>query len=172
LRQIGVAVYSGCTGWLEACVDEFVDSLRGAADRIVVLLGGYRGGMRLVADRCIKAGIRTVMVIPSIYEDMGFPEESIVIRTGMGVRGRSVVLARSSDVMVALGGGAGTLMEIVTAYSLNRPVIIVRGSGLPTDKLASAYPDGVVDDRIEARMIYVDDCRSAGLEALRLLGLV
>lgn len=171
MRLIGVAVYSGETPWLRGCVKEFVEGLAEARGRVGVVLGGYRGGMRLVADECISRGIPVVMVIPREYEDYEYPEEAIVVRTGMDVRGRSVVLVRSSDVLVALGGGAGTLMELVTAYSIGRSVVMVTCSGLPTDKFRDAYPDGVVDPRMGMAIRYVDSCREAAAEALRILGL-
>lgn len=48
--------------------------------------------------------------------DYGYPLESrIILFTGMGTKGRNVILIRSADACVFIGGGMGTLNEFTIA---------------------------------------------------------
>jgi uncharacterized protein (TIGR00725 family) len=55
--------------------------------------------------------------------------------------GREFPLVLSCDVIIAIGGGSGTLNEITTAYQANIPVVVLKGSGGWSDKLAGRYLD-------------------------------
>ncbi len=167
--QIGVAVYSGDPGSrVERIVSEFLETVRGQCPDAVIIVGGYRGGMRLVVDGALERGLRVLLVLPREYEGDPVPHGVLVVRTGMDVRGRSVILVRSSDVLVVVGGASGTLMEAVTAYGLGVPVVYVVSTGLPTDSFAAAYPDGVLDPRIGRLIYYVGSGREAGEKACSL----
>ena len=50
------------------------------------------------------------------------PHVGIKIATGMG-HARNAIIVRSSDAVIALPGGYGTLSEIALALKMNRPVI-------------------------------------------------
>ncbi len=124
----------------------FVDALVSrCVEKPVILLGGYWGCMKYVADRAIERGL-TVMIFPPIEaENRVFPEKAIVLRTGLSYRLRSVAMVRSSDAVVVLGGAAGTLQEAVTAYCEAKPLYVLIGTGLATDRLAAFAP--YMDDR-------------------------
>jgi len=157
--QIGVAAYSGAPSpsLVKRC-EAFVDALVGlcGAEQLAILLGGYWGLMRCVVDRALRHGVRVVVFPPVEREDMEYPEEVLVIRTSSGPRLRSIYLVRSSDVLVALGGGAGTLQEIVTAYTESRPVYVLGNTGLATDK-ARQILEPYIDERRVSRITYVED---------------
>jgi len=55
------------------------------------------------------------------------------------------------------GGASGTLMEAIAAYGIGVPVVVVTGTGLPTDRLQEAYPDGVPDERLGRGVWYTSD---------------
>ncbi|MGC8661625.1 MAG: LOG family protein, partial [Nitrososphaeria archaeon] len=78
------------------------------------------------------------------------------IKTGMEYRARSVPLVRSADALVALGGGAGTIIEVIMAYSMGKPVYILHNSGMSSDKLRLAFPE-YIDDRKNSKIFY---CKS------------
>lgn len=65
-----------------------------------------------------------------------------VIATGL-VRGggRETSLILSCDVVIALSGGSGTLNEICVAYQANIPVVVIKGFGGWSDKLADTFLD-------------------------------
>ncbi|HIQ23721.1 MAG TPA: LOG family protein [Pyrodictium delaneyi] len=155
--QVVVAAYSGnAPEKLRQQAHRLVQGLRACRPGSVVLLGGYRGLMREVADAARDAGLPMVFVIPRGYEGDAYPEGSIVIRTGLDTRERSSILVRSGDVVVVLGGAIGTLFEVLIACSYKIPVFFLKGSGLQTDRFANCFKDGVVDDRIGRCIEYFD----------------
>jgi len=93
----------------------------------VVVATGGRGGIMEAASRgAVEAGGITIGILPG-----GGPEESppnpwvrIPVFTGLG-DARNAVLVRSAQVVVAVGGGFGTLSEIGLALKAGRPAILV-----------------------------------------------
>jgi len=91
----------------------------------VLLTGGTASGVMDAASRgAHEAGGLVIGVLrgpdgveASSYVDVG-------IRTGMG-DARNVINVLSSDVVVALPGGPGTLSEVALALKNRRPVIVV-----------------------------------------------
>ncbi len=53
----------------------------------------------------------------------------MIIYTGMGFMERDIINIRSSDAVVIVGGGIGTLNEFTIAYDEGRPIGIVTNSG-------------------------------------------
>jgi uncharacterized protein (TIGR00725 family) len=157
--QIVVAAYSGePPSSLAGEARGFVERLAALCPSSVLFLGGYRGLMRVVAEEALRRGLRVVFVIPEAYEGDRFPQEAVVVRTGLGVRERSSVLVRSGDALAVLGGGLGTLFEVLLACSYGIPVYYLRGAGtrgLLTERFAGCIPDGVVDERVGCRVSYV-----------------
>jgi hypothetical protein len=74
----------------------------------------------------------------------------VVIATGL-VRGggRELTLGLSCDALICISGGSGTLNEIAVAYQANIPVVVLKGSGGWSDKLAGEYLDGRKRIKIE-----------------------
>jgi len=67
---------------------------------------------------------------------------SVVVYTDASIGGsREVVLANSSNAIISISGGAGTLTEIVVAYRNYIPIIAMEGTGGWSDKLAGQYLD-------------------------------
>ncbi len=141
--RIAVSAYSGDppAGLIDAA-RRFVGLLAEKCGDPQLFVGGYRGLMRIVVDEALRKGLRTAVIIPLEYEEDDFPQDLIVVSTGMSFKGRNVVLVRSGDMLAAMGGGAGSLMEIFAAYGMARRIHLLVGWGLPTDALREAYPDG------------------------------
>lgn len=53
----------------------------------------------------------------------------MIIYTGMGFMERDIINIRSSDAIVIIGGGIGTLNEFTIAYDEGRPIGILTGTG-------------------------------------------
>lgn len=51
------------------------------------------------------------------------PWVDVVIPTGMGYA-RNTIVVSSGDVVVAIGGGSGTLSEIALAWQIQRPILV------------------------------------------------
>lgn len=89
-----------------------------------VLLNGGRdcGVMDASARGAQEAGGLVIGVLPGRSTNGASPHLDVAIRTGMG-DGRNYVNALSSDVLVALPGGAGTLTEVAFALLAQRTVV-------------------------------------------------
>gem|GEM_PF-95450 len=122
---------------------------------VVLLVGGYWGLMKNVVDRALSVGFKVILFPPVEVENrFAFPSNTIVLRTGLSYRNRSVVMVRSSDILVALGGASGTIQEVITAYTEAKPTLVLKSTGMPTDRLARLAP--YIDDRRLARVELVE----------------
>jgi uncharacterized protein (TIGR00725 family) len=55
--------------------------------------------------------------------------------------GREFVLVNSCDGIIVVSGGSGTMNEMLVAYQLNIPIVVVSGTGGWADKMADKYFD-------------------------------
>lgn len=86
-----------------------------------LLCGGLGGVMEAACRGSAEAGGTVVGILPGERGDAN-PHVGIKIATGMG-HARNAIIVRSSDAVIALPGGYGTLSEIALALKMNRPVI-------------------------------------------------
>ena len=94
---------------------------RGAA----VVCGGLTGVMEAVCRGARSSGGLTIGIIPSDNKNDANPYVQIPIVTGMGM-GRNVMLVKSADVLIAVGGEFGTLSEIAHALNIGKTVVALR----------------------------------------------
>lgn len=66
-------------------------------------------------------------IIPESDPQKANPYCDLVIATGLGEM-RNLVLVNTAQVLIALGGGAGTLSELALAWKQNKRVICYQGS--------------------------------------------
>lgn len=67
---------------------------------------------------------QTVGILKDDNEDGANPYIDIIIPTGIGIA-RNIIILRTADIVIAAGGGAGTLSEIAFAWQLNKRVLCV-----------------------------------------------
>lgn len=124
----------------------------------VVVCGGGPGAMEAACRGARSAGGTTVGLLPGLDRSEGNPHLSVALPTGLG-QGRNLLLVRSSDALVAVGGGFGTLSEIALALRTGTPMV-----GLATWSLAlearpvEAFP--VADDADTAARLVLEAARS------------
>ena len=88
-----------------------------------VLVCGGLGGVMEAACRGAKAeGGTTVGILPGDDRRGANPWVDVAVATGMG-EGRNVLVVRTADALVAVGGEFGTLSEIALALRLGKPVV-------------------------------------------------
>jgi len=92
-----------------------------ASQGLVLICGGLFGVMEAACRGAKEKGGLTVGVLPGYSWDSN-PFVDVKIPTGLG-HGRNVVVAASSPLVIAVGGGYGTLSEISLALKLERRVI-------------------------------------------------
>jgi len=88
----------------------------------VLITGGRDGVMDAATKGSSDAGGVSVAITPFDNLNDATPYASIVVPTGIGFA-RNYINVLSSDVVVVIGGGAGTLSEIAYAWQFNKPII-------------------------------------------------
>ncbi len=96
----------------------------------VLFCGGRTGVMEAAARGAARAGGTVVGVLPGFSRRDANRWVTIPVVTGMD-QARNVVLVRSCDAVIAVGGAYGTLSEIALALKLGVPIV-----GLATWRLA------------------------------------
>ncbi|HEU5003616.1 MAG TPA: TIGR00725 family protein [Actinomycetota bacterium] len=88
-----------------------------------VLVCGGRGGVMEAACRGARAcGGLTVGILPGLTRAEANPYVDVALPTGLG-DARNALVVSSADVVIAVGGGPGTLSEIGLALSMGRAVV-------------------------------------------------
>ncbi len=115
----------------------------------VLLTGGRACG---IMDACSRgahdAGGLVIGILPDATASGASPHLDIAIRTGLG-DARNVINVLSSDAVIALPGGAGTLSEVALALKAGHPVIVLGWDPGPALRSAGHILDaGSVDEAI------------------------
>ncbi len=85
------------------------------------------------------------------------PEENydIIIYTGMGLMERDIINIRSSDAIVIIGGGVGTLNEFTVAFDEEKVVGVLTGTGGISDHIPEVLE--LCDRKLEEFVVFDDD---------------
>jgi uncharacterized protein (TIGR00725 family) len=110
-----------------------------AESGFTVLTGGLGGAME-AASRGARSKLgRTIGILPGTDPGEANGWVELAIPTGLG-EGRNLLVARTGEALLAVGGGYGTLSEVALALQAGRPVI-----GLGTWDVDGVEPAGDVD---------------------------
>jgi uncharacterized protein (TIGR00725 family) len=93
-----------------------------AARRAVLITGGLTGAMEAASKGAKAAGGLTIGVLPGFSSRDANSYIDLPIVTGLS-EARNTIIVRTADVLIAVGGGPGTLSEIAFALKFNKPVI-------------------------------------------------
>ena len=154
--RIGVI---GQSGQLEQEILDIAEAVgREIATRGAVLLtGGTNGVMEATSKGAKTAGGLVIGILPGDTTHVANDYVDIPITTGFGFDYRSMVLVHSSDAIIMIGGGIGTLVELSEAYMQHKPVIIVESSGGWASRVKEiAYEGLYLDHRRENYPLQVD----------------
>lgn len=107
-----------------------------------LVTGGTDGVMRAVAKGCANSTRGRLL---AIHPGWGNPLQSnpwrqATVRTQLGTM-RNHLVVQAADLVVALGGGSGTLSEIAIAWQLKKPIAALTGCGGWSEKLAGQQLD-------------------------------
>ncbi len=96
-------------------------------DRTIVC-GGLGGFMEAVCKGVKQSPDtfkgQTVGILPDDTAENVNPFIDIAVPTGAGIA-RNIIIVRTADIIIAAGGGAGTLSEIAFAWQLEKEVLCV-----------------------------------------------
>jgi len=94
-----------------------------AGNHETVVCGGLFGVMEAACKGAREQGGLTIGIVPD--QGNGNPYLDIIIRSGLG-HARNVLVVQSSEAVIAVGGGYGTLSEIAIALKSGRPVFGIK----------------------------------------------
>jgi uncharacterized protein (TIGR00725 family) len=126
-----------------------------AENGAVLICGGMGGVMEAASHGATRSGGVVVGILPGVSRADANPYLTFSIVTAMG-EGRNIILVRSCDAIIAIGGSYGTLSEIAFAHKLDVPVV-----GINTWTLKR-------QGRIDRGIIQVSDGHEAVKTALEL----
>ena len=135
-----------------------------AKSNSVLITGGLGGVMTAAAHGAHDANGLTVGIIPQDDSKMANEFCDIVVPTGMGLA-RDFLNALSSDGVIVVGGGCGTLSETTAAYMYNKPIVAIRNIGGSIEP----YIDGFLDHRENVKIVGADTPQEAVKKILELI---
>ena len=139
-----------------------------ADNGIIAITGGRGGVMEAVNKGVYNNGGVAVSVLPGDQSDEANAYTTVAIPTGMG-HTRNSLIVKSADIVIAIGGKAGTLSEISLAWIYEKKIIAAKDFGGWSAELA----DRKIDDRRPDQIIEVsglDDMKQAIVDVANGLG--
>jgi len=106
--------------------------------------GGRDGIMDIVSKGAHEGGGEIVGVLPWDKENsLSRPSDYIQnsVFTGLDFTMRSCVLVNNADLVIAVGGGSGTAVEIFASYSYGKPLLLCSKSGGWTQRIAETFEE-------------------------------
>ena len=88
----------------------------------VLVSGGLGGAMEAACRGAREAGGTTVGILPGFDRAAANEFVDVALPTGLG-EARNALVVRAADVLIAIGGGFGTLSEIALALKSGKRVI-------------------------------------------------
>ncbi len=119
-RYVAVIGASDATEWERATAEEVGRRLAHAG--AVLVCGGLGGVMDAAAGGAAAEGGTSVGILPGSDRSGASPHLTVVVTTGFG-EGRNVLVARSADAVIAVGGEFGTLSEVALALKMGTRVV-------------------------------------------------
>jgi hypothetical protein len=108
----------------------------------VLICGGLHGIMEAAAKGAKSSGGLTVGILPQDHKGDANPYIDLPIATGLGI-GRNVIIARTADALIAVGGEYGTLSEIAFGLQMKKPVV-----GISTWDIKGIVPAENAEDAV------------------------
>lgn len=109
------------------------------------LVTGGRGGVMAAASQgahAARAAARQppiLAILPGYDRAEANPWADLVLPTGLG-HARNALVVAAADLVIVIGGEAGTLSELGLACKLGRPVCLLAGSGGVADRALDLLP--------------------------------
>ncbi len=115
-----------------------------ARQNCILVCGGITGVMEAACKGAKSEGGLTVGIIPGGSKKEANPYVDIPVVTDMG-HGRNIIVVRSSDAIIAIGGSYGTLSEIAFALRLKIPIIGINTWDVSSEIKKADNPNEAVD---------------------------
>ncbi|BBK38258.1 lysine decarboxylase [Allostella sp. ATCC 35155] len=120
-----------------------------------LLCGGRGGVMEAACKGALSAGGSPIGLLPDTEWDAANPYVAIPIATGIG-QARNALIARACLVLVAVGGGYGTLSEMAFGLHFER-LVLTLDKAPPVEGTVACASVSEVLERIAARLLRSPD---------------
>jgi uncharacterized protein (TIGR00725 family) len=148
-----MAAYIGVVGASEATDAQLTAAEevgRGIAQAGAILVCGGRGGVMAASCRGAReAGGVTLGILPGSDRRDANEWVQIAIPTGLGEL-RNGLIVRTAQVLIAVGGGYGTLSEVALGLRANVPVV-----GLGSWEIEGVVPVGSPAEAVKAALAHL-----------------
>ncbi len=142
LLQVGVIGSGDC--YEDVCeIAERVGELL-AERKCVIINGGLYGVMEAVSRGAKKKGGFVVGIVPGKNKEEANRYCDVVIATNMG-HARNMIIVHSSDVLIAIGGGYGTISEMAIALKEGKRVVGIKTPVKLPGLIEAKTPEEAVD---------------------------
>jgi len=140
--QIGIVGSTACSNQVAEIAERtgFLIARSGS----ILICGGRTGVMEAASRGAKAAGGITVGVLPGSSKEEANFYTDITIVTEMG-HARNVIIARSSDCIIVIAGGYGTLSEIALALKMGKPVITLASQWAIEGTIKASSPEDAVE---------------------------
>lgn len=131
---------------------KIAEYLGGALARLglQLLCGGKNGVMEAACKGCCEAGGMPIGLLPDEEWTAANTYVAIPIPTGIGPA-RNAIIARGCQILIAIGGGHGTLSEMALALHFDRPVLALCNAPVVNGATLCDTPD----DALERMAAYI-----------------
>lgn len=119
--------------------DAFKIGAKLAARGAVLVCGGGSGVMEAASRGAHSENGVVIGILPGNDHTAGNPYLTYSIATGLG-EARNAIIARTADVLIAVGGEYGTLSEIALAMKMNKKVILLNSWHIEPARPADNMP--------------------------------
>src|SRR6267142_5153127 len=133
-----------------------------ASRNVILLTGATTGVVYETGKAASDAGALHIGISPAGDErehveryQLPLDACNAIIYTGFGLKGRNVVLVRSCDVVLFIGGSIGSLNEFTIAYDEGKVIGCLTGTGGVADEIKQLV--STLQKPTKARMFYQDD---------------
>lgn len=120
-----------------------------------LLCGGRGGVMEAACKGALEAGGSPIGLLPDTEWDAANPYVAIPIATGIG-QARNALIARACLVLVAIGGGYGTLSEMAFGLHFDR-LVLTLDKAPPVEGAVACASVAEVLERIAGRLLHAPD---------------
>lgn len=127
MLQIAVIGSGNAKGKLYKMAEEVGEEIARAGAALIC--GGLGGVMEASAKGARKHSGVTVGILPGFEKEEANEYIDIKVVTAMS-HARNAIIARSADALIAVDGELGTLSEISLGLKMEKPVIVIKGSGI------------------------------------------
>jgi len=112
-----------------------------AQENAVLICGGKGGIMEEACRGAKEKGGITAGIISGNIRNQTNKYVDVEVVSGATNCGEESIIISMCDAVIAIGGGSGTLQEIATAYRNRKPIVVLKGSGGWSNKVAGKYLD-------------------------------